>query len=371
MQHKGTVKFINKEKSVFYPTLTKRVDAYFRENNISKFANRTMVLKTIALLLVYLLPFVVLITLQPPFWVSLILWFIMAIGVGGIGMSIMHDGNHGAYSSNRHINYITGHMANLLGASAFNWKLQHNVLHHTFTNVTHMDEDIDDKLSMLRFSPHTPVYRVHRLQWLYAFVFYGIPTLYWVTVKDFVQFIKHIRSGVNTHSKAKNIGIITKISLVKVVYFFVFMVLPVFILGMSFLEVLAGFVLMHVVAGVLITLIFQLAHTVEGTDHPLPNENGVIENDWAIHQMRTTANFAPHNKWLSWYIGGLNYQIEHHLFPGISHVHYPKIAPIVKETAEEFNIPYVVNPTFWDAVRSHIATLKRFGQMPHLDEAIG
>ncbi len=371
MHRKNAVKFINKEKSVFYPTLTKRVDAYFRENNISKHANSAMVLKTIVLLLVYLLPFVLLLSLQPPLWISLFLWFIMALGVGGIGMSIMHDGNHGAYSSNRSVNFIMGHMANLLGASAFNWKLQHNVLHHTFTNVVHMDEDIDDKLSLLRFSPHTTVKRVHRLQWLYAFLFYGIPTLYWVTFKDFIQFVKHIRSGVNNNTKAKNIEIITRISLVKIGYFFTMIVLPVFILGIPFYEVLIGFVLMHFVAGVLITVIFQLAHTVEGTDHPLPNESGIIENDWAIHQMRTTANFSPDNKWLSWYIGGLNYQVEHHLFPGISHVHYPKIASIVRKTAEEYGIPYMVKDTFWQALRSHVATLKRFGRMPSLDEAIG
>lgn len=371
MQRKGAVKFINKEKSLFYPTLTKRVDAYFRENNISKHANRTMVIKTVVLLLVYLLPFVLLLSLQPPLWLSLILWFIMAIGVGGIGMSVMHDGNHGAYSSNRRVNFIMGHMANLLGASAFNWKLQHNVLHHTFTNVTHMDEDIDDKLSLLRFSPHTPVKRAHRLQWLYAFFFYGIPTLYWVTVKDFVQFAKHIRSGVNTNTRSENISMLFRISAIKVVYFFVLMIVPVVFLGIPFYEVLIGFLLMHFVAGVVITVIFQLAHTVEGTDHPLPNESGVIENDWAIHQVRTTANFAPDNKWLSWYIGGLNYQIEHHLFPGISHVHYPKIAAIVRQTTEEFGIPYLENSTFWQAIRSHIITLKRFGQMPHLDEAIG
>jgi linoleoyl-CoA desaturase len=143
------------------------------------------------------------------------------------------------------------------------------------------------------------------------------------------------------------------------------------VLGFSWSEVLAGFLLMHFVAGLVLTVIFQLAHSVEGTDHPLANEKGIIENDWAIHQLQTTVNFARHNKWLSWYIGGLNYQVEHHLFPKICHVHYPAIAPIVKQTAEEYGLVYMENDTFWSALQSHIATLQRFGRLPDLNDAIG
>lgn len=128
---------------------------------------------------------------------------------------------------------------------------------------------------------------------------------------------------------------------------------------------------MHFVAGIVLTVTFQLAHTVEGTSHPLPNEEGVIENNWAIHQMNTTVNFARHNKFISWYVGGLNFQVEHHLFPKISHMHYSEISEIVKSTAEEFGVPYLENKTLWQAIRSHIETLKRFGKLPDLNEAIG
>jgi linoleoyl-CoA desaturase len=128
--------------------------------------------------------------------------------------------------------------------------------------------------------------------------------------------------------------------------------------------------MMHFVAGVVLTVIFQLAHTVEDTTHPLPNESGTVENAWAIHQMNTTVNFAHHNKFLTWYIGGLNYQVEHHLFPSICHIHYPEIAPIVKATAEQYGIPYLENRTFWDALSSHVNTLIRFGRTTSLNEAI-
>jgi linoleoyl-CoA desaturase len=367
---KGQVKFVNKDKNLFFATLKKRVDQYFTENNISKYANGSMITKTIVLLLSYIGPFVLLLVLQPPFWVALLLWTVMGFAVAGVGMSVMHDANHGAYSSDKKINYLIGNgVLNLLGASAFNWKLQHNILHHTYTNITHMDEDIDDKL-VLRFSPHTKVKPVHQFQWLYSFLFYGLTTLYWVTAKDFIQFARFTKNGVNNGSKKENVSIVLQIIGIKLVYLFVFLVVPTLFFGLPFGQIVIGFLLMHFIAGVVLTVTFQLAHSVEGTAHPMPNEAGIIENDWAIHQLNTTVNFARKNKILSWYMGGLNFQVEHHLFPRISHIHYPQIAPIVKQTAEEFGIPYLDNPTFGIAFKSHIHFLQRLGRLPDINEAI-
>ena len=369
MNYKGKIKFVNKDKSLFFVTLRKRVDGYFKENQISKNADHSMVIKTITLILAYTVPFILLLTFQPPFWLSMLLWFIMGLGIAGIGMSVMHDAIHGAYSSKKSINAMMGYTLNLLGGSVFNWRLQHNVLHHTYTNVVEMDEDIQDKL-VLRFNPHGKVKRFHQLQWVYAFFFYGILTLYWVLLKDFIQFFKFTKDGVNTNTPAENVVTLTKIVLLKVIYFLFMLVVPTVFLNIPFSEVLAGFVLMHFTAGIVLTVVFQLAHTVEGTTHPRPNESGNIENDWAIHQLNTTVNFSRKSKWISWYVGGLNFQVEHHLFPNICHVHYPNIAPIVKQTAEEFGIPYMENETFMQALHSHIATLQRFGKLPDLNEAI-
>ena len=148
------------------------------------------------------------------------------------------------------------------------------------------------------------------------------------------------------------------------------LVVPVMVFGIPFAVVISGFLLMHFAAGLILTTVFQLAHTVEGTSHPLPDQFGNIENSWAIHQVNTTVNFSRHNKWISWYVGGLNFQIEHHLFPRVCHVHYPAIAPIVKQTAEEFGLTYMENETFGAALRSHISTLQRFGRLPSMNEAI-
>ncbi len=370
MRLKQKVKFVNKDKSLFFPTLKKRVDEYFETNSLSKTANSRMVLKTAALLGMYIIPFVLLLVFRPTFGTSMFLWFVMGLGVAGIGMSIMHDANHGAYSNDERVNKLLGYSLNLVGGTVENWKYQHNILHHTYTNVVPMDEDIKDRL-VVRLSPHTKVRTLHRFQWIYAFFFYSILTLYWVLLKDFVQYFSFVQSGVNTKTKADNRVWFVKMLAMKAVYLFVILAVPIKFFHIPPGQVVSGFLLMHFTAGLILTVIFQLAHTVEGTTHPLADENGVIENDWAIHQLQTTVNFSRKNKWLSWYIGGLNYQVEHHLFPRICHVHYPNIAPIVKNTAEEFGLVYMENPSFQEALQSHINTLQRFGRLPDINEAIG
>jgi len=366
------VRFVDKDKSraLFFSTLRKRVDSYFKENNLSKHHNSQMLIKTIVLISGYALPFIAILVFQPSFGISLVLWSIMGFSLSGVGMSVMHDANHGAYSANEKTNYWVGHSLNLLGGSVFNWKLQHNVMHHTYTNIVNMDDDIDDKL-ILRFSPHTEVKWYQKFQVVYAFLLYGILTLYWALAKDFVQFNKYTKTGVNKETKQQNRITLLRIIADKIVYFFVFMALPIFILKMPVLQIISGYLLMQFISGVVLTVIFQLAHTVEQTSHPLPNENLTIENDWAIHQLNTTVNFARDNKFISWYVGGLNFQVEHHLFPTICHVHYPEIAHIVKATAEEFNVPYLENKTFGAALKSHMKTLQRFGKLPDINEAIG
>jgi len=367
---KGSVKFINKEKNLFYPTLKKRVDKFFAVQERSRFGNTQLFLKTLALLLLYIFPFIILLAWTLGWIVSMILWGLMGMGLAGLGMSVMHDANHGAYSSSPVINWCMSHVLNLLGGSTINWKLQHNILHHTYTNITHMDDDISAKPG-LRLSPHTPYHYTQRYQWWHAFILYGLTTLYWVTAKDFIQWMKYRRDKVNTSSLIQYRWMLVQLIVGKLLYFTIFMVVPTVIFSIPFIKVVSGFVLMHFLGGLIMTVIFQLAHSLEGTTHPLPDTAGIIENDWAIHQMNTTMNFSPDNTFLSWYVGGLNFQVEHHLFPKISHVHYPSIAPIVEATAAEFNIPYLQHKSFLSALRAHITFLKKLGRLPNIDEAIG
>jgi linoleoyl-CoA desaturase len=369
MRQQDKVRFCPETKSLFYPTLKKRVDAHFRERGISRHGDGRMIVKTIIFLSAYIIPFILLLIFTPALIYALPLWVVMGLAVSGIGMNIMHDANHGAYSNNPTVNNWLGYTLYLVGVGVKNWKFQHNVLHHTYTNVTGLDEDIRDR-GVVKLSPHLTPGFPHRLQWVYAFFFYSILTLYWVTLKDFFQYFGFIKTGINRQSKSENRKMLAGLLLVKVLYFGTFLVLPVLVFGIPFGEVLLGFLAMHFTSGLILTVVFQLAHSVEGTAYPLPDSDGKLKNDWAVHQLETTVNFSPGNTILSWCLGGLNFQIEHHLFPKICHVHYPELSAIVRQTAEDFGLIYLENKTFKDAFVSHIKSLKTFG-LPSLNEAIG
>ncbi|MFB6258101.1 MAG: fatty acid desaturase [Flavobacteriales bacterium] len=368
---KEHIRFIShdKEKKTFFRTVRKRVNAYFRENGLSPHANGEMIAKTVIMLSIYILPFLSILFLQPPFWASLFLWSLMGIGVAGIGMCIMHDACHGAYSNKNWVNEVMGRSLNLAGGSTFNWKIQHNKLHHVYTNIIDLDEDVEDK-GVVRLSPHTEVKSYHRTQWFHAFFFYGLLTLYWTLGKDFVQWIKYTRNGHNPYKGMRNVRTFLLILLDKALYFTAIFFVPVYFFAIPFYQIVLGFLLMHSIAGLILGVVFQLAHAVEGTEHPRPDDDGRIREAWAVHEMKTTANFCRNNRFINWFVGGLNFQVEHHLFPTVCHVHYPQIAPIVKETAEEYGIPYMEHLTLSAAIRSHMVTLKRFG-LPDMEEAIG
>jgi linoleoyl-CoA desaturase len=241
-----------------------------------------------------------------------------------------------------------------------NWKIQHNFLHHTYTNIEGMDEDITGK-GVLRFSPHSPQAWYHKYQHFYAWFLYGFMTMLWVTTKDFRQMKRYSDQDFlvkfnTTKRKEFTIMIISKIF-----YYFYMVFLPLYILDIAWWQVAIGFCTVQFVAGWILAFIFQLAHVVEHAEFPLPNDAGNIENEWAIHQVETTANFATKNKLISWLVGGLNFQIEHHLFPKISHVHYPAISKIIKKTCDEFDVKYIEYKRMRDAVISHTLHLKRMG----------
>jgi linoleoyl-CoA desaturase len=355
------IKFTNTDKTEFFNILRKRVDNYFSANKISPQANSSMVVKTITIVSLYFLPYFLILTFPVTLLQMFLLALIMGIGIAGIGLSVMHDANHGSYSKNGKTNKFIGNILNLIGGNSFNWKLQHNINHHTYTNIHEADEDIEGT-AFLRFGPHAKLKKIHRYQYIYTFFFYGLLTFAWVFWKDYVKFNRHIKDGTNTNKRSQNIKVLTNMLAYKAFYFFYIMVIPLYFLEITFGQWFLGFFCMHFLAGLILSVIFQLAHVVEGVTYPEPDEKGNIENEWAIHQLHNTANFAVNNKLLNWYAGGLNFQIEHHLFPRICHVHYKPISYIVKETAEEFNIPYIENPTFTSALMSHIRFMKRLGR---------
>jgi linoleoyl-CoA desaturase len=368
MEQKKRVKFVNKEKTQFLKTLKQRVDQYFTENNIEKHGNSVMYIKSFVLLSMYSVPFIILYMFQLPWWGVVTCFVVSGFGIAGVGMGVMHDANHGAYSTNKFINKIMGGTLNLLGGFDVNWRLQHNILHHTYTNITHVDEDIEPRVKM-RWSPHFKYHPVQRFQFIYAFLAYCLATWSWTFIKDYKQFYNYSFNGVNKTNTKQKLWDLGKLIFFKLFYYFYMLVIPIAVLGYSAGLIIGSFMLMHAIGGFVLSTVFQLAHVVEGAEFPMPNEKGEIENEWAIHQMLTTADFGHGSKLLTWYAGGLTHQIEHHLFPDICHVHYPAIAPIVQQTAKEFGIPYNYSPTYFTALASHIRTLKKFGLPSDFDLA--
>jgi linoleoyl-CoA desaturase len=148
------------------------------------------------------------------------------------------------------------------------------------------------------------------------------------------------------------------------IYFTYIFALPMQVLQLSFWQVFVGFLIMHYIAGFILAVIFQPAHVIEGSEYPMPDSEGNLENSWAIHQLHTTTDFGKKQKLFSWYVGGLNYQVEHHLFPNICHVHYREIAKIVEQTAIEFDLPYKSKETFLEALVAHARQLKTLSRKP-------
>jgi len=346
----------------FTTELRNSVNEYFIKNNIQKFGNQEVYSKTIIMALLYFTPFVLMISgLVSSGILVLVCWFIMGLGMSGLGMVTMHDANHGSFSKHRWVNRFFGNSLYLLGGFPPNWRYQHNTLHHGFTNIEGHDEDIAPP-GILRFSPHRPLKKIHRYQYIYAWFFYSLMTISWIIAKDFKGLKRYTKMGAKLSRKRKFNSLLVEIIISKVAYYSLFLVVPLLTIPVAWYWILAGFLIMHFTSGLVLSSIFQSAHVVQSSEYPVPNKNGELNNNWAVHQLYTTCDYAPKSTIFSWLVGGLNYQIEHHLFPNISHVHYRQISKIVQSKAQKYGLPYHVNKSFVQAVWQHIRMLKLLGE---------
>jgi linoleoyl-CoA desaturase len=358
----NNIRFSPQTRADFSKELRQKVKEYFETNDISEYGNFSIIAKSILMISIYFAPYILMLTgVFESLLMVFISWAIMGVGMAGIGMVMMHDANHGTFSKNSKVNKWLGASLYLLGGYPPNWRHQHNTLHHRYTNIEGMDEDITT-INMLRFSPHKPLKKIHRFQHLYAWFFYSLMTFSWATNKDFVQFFRYKKDNVKLDRKKNYNELLRDIIISKMVYYALFMALPLIFMSTAWYWIILGFLVMHFVSGFLLGIIFQTAHVMPDMEYPLPDEKGQIENNWLIHQLQTTSNYSPKSKWFSWLIGGLNYQVEHHLFPTISHVHYHKLAAVVQTTAQKYQIPYHVQPTFARAVKYHFLMLRSLGR---------
>jgi linoleoyl-CoA desaturase len=358
-----TISFSRIDKAKFFRILNKRVNTYFKERKIKRTGNWKLYTKAIIMFSLFLIPLVLILTISMPQWLLFLLTILIGIGMAGVGMNVMHDSNHESFSSRKWVNKLMGSSMYILAGNVYNWKVQHNVLHHTFTNVKGHDEDIDAG-RIIRFTKHAKWMPIHRFQKYYSFFLYGLLTINWAITTDFKQMRSYLKRKLSygefpNPAKEWTILIITKI-----LYYSIWLALPLLLVDLAWWKILIGYFAMHYTCGIILSMVFQLAHIVPNTEMPEPDMNGNLKHTWAVHQLYTTSNFAPKNKFVSWFTGGLNHQVEHHIFPHISHIHYGKIAKIVKATVLEFNLPYNEYKSTRRAILEHFNQLKTLGIKP-------
>jgi linoleoyl-CoA desaturase len=342
----------------FHTELKRRVSAYFEETGKKTTGNIKLYLKAILLGIAFLALYVHLVFFTPGILLGIFESILMGGVISAIGFNIMHDGAHGSFSKYKGVNVLASFSLNILGGNSFMWNVKHNIIHHAYTNIDGVDDDIDIQ-PWLRMSSTQKKYMMHKYQHRYFWILYAMLYIFWIFILDYTKYFRQKIGGM----KLKKMTVSDHILFwaFKAAHLSLFVILPIWFAG--FIPWLVGFLVMALFAGLVLSIVFQLAHTVEHTHFPMPAEaDGRMEDEWAVHQLKTTANFATRNKIISTLVGGLNFQIEHHLFPKISHVHYPAISRIIKQTCAEFNIPYIEYPRMRMALASHVAYLKEMGR---------
>lgn len=354
----ATPKFIN-SNNTFQQELKKRVNQYFEENNKSSTGNFSLFFKAIFFFASYLALYVHLVYFTPTAWLAVLECILMGGFTAAIGFNVMHDGGHGSFSKNKLVNKLAAFSVNFLGASHIMWKMKHNIIHHTYTNVDGIDDDIA-KSPIIRQCETQKWVPAHKIQHLYLVPVYALSSIFWLFFMDFAKYFSrkiYTTEAWKLTTKNHIIFWATKAS-----YLTFYIIIPIMVWGFG--PWLLGFFVLHASMGLTLSLVFQLAHVVENTEFESValDETKHVETAWAEHQLKTSSNFAMNNAVISWFVGGLNFQIEHHLFPRISHVHYPAISKILMQKCKEFNLPYNKYDTMTAALFSHFRVMKMLGQ---------
>jgi linoleoyl-CoA desaturase len=346
------------EAGPFHQDLKARVDRYLATSGRSPRDLPGMYAKTATILGWFVASYLWLVFGATGLWGAVAGCVSLGLAMAGIGFSIMHDANHGSYSEKRLINRLMGWTLDIVGGSSYVWSWKHNIFHHTHPNVAGLDEDIDIQ-PLCRIAPGQRSYAAHRFQHLYIWVLYGLLPLKWHFIDDF----RNMASGHIGQQKMprptgwKLFGVL----LGKLLFYSWVIVLPA--LFHPLWKVALGYGLTSLVLGVTLSTVFQLAHCVEEAEFTVvPKDGHTFTREWAVHQVETTVDFARGNPLVSWYLGGLNFQVEHHLFPRVSHLHYPALSRIVEETCQEYGVRYRSQQSVGAALRSHVRWLKRMGR---------
>lgn len=351
------IKFEPEPSSGFYNTLRQRVHAYFKENKISRYANTKAVIKASVFFGLYISLYITILTAAIPYWLFLLCWFFMGVFILFTAMSMVHDAAHNCFSRKKWINQFLLHFANLVGGDGYMYKYKHTVSHHPYTNIHGMDIDLEQS-SMVRVTPYTKSRIKHKYQYWYMKILYPFYILFWVLLRDFKYYrMKKIGVAEAHHDRIHWILLFAS----KSFYIFYMLFLPYIFLSFPFWQILLGFFLMHLGSGLVAMFALLSNHVVEDSLFIVPNPDGLINCSWGEHQLRTTDDYSPDSKFVSFMFSGLNHHVAHHLFPNYCHVHYPAITKFVRSTATEFGLRYRYN-SITGGLSSHFRLLKKLSK---------
>src|SRR5438876_2172563 len=352
--------------NAFQRELRRRVEEHFRTTGQRQRDCWQMYVKTAVLLAGFAGSYALLVFGAHTCWQGLLLAVLLGLSAAGIGFNIQHDGGHQAYSDHPWVNKLMAMTLELIGGSSYLWRWKHVVLHHTYVNITGHDTDIDLGL-LARLTPHQRRLAYHRWQHLYLWLLYGLLAIKWQLLADFRKLISgRISNQPVPGPKGRELVIFIA---GKATFFTMAFGIP--LLFHSIGVVLLYYGVAGLVAGMALSVVFQVARCVGEAEFPLPREEtGRVEHAWAIHQAETTVDFARRSRVVAWLVGGLNFQIEHHLFPRLCHVNYPAISKLVEETCREFGIKYTEHRSFRAGLASHFRWLRRMG-MPTTKRVTG
>lgn len=345
-----SVKFSN-VNTLFSKSLKQKISDYFKTTAQKKTGNKRLFLKAAILLSTFVLLYVLLVFVPMHWSIAVLLCMLLGANLAAIGFNIMHDAGHNSFSDNKRVNTLLSYTLNLLGGNIYFWKIKHNIAHHTYTNIDGEDHDIEIKF--MRIHHDQALKKHHRYQRFYFPVLYGVSYLAWIFFQDYEKYFRG-RMGVTSdrfHFPVKE-KVVFWVS--KFLHFCLFIVIPIWSVGL--VPTLVGLLIAGAVCGMSLATVFQLAHVVGGTEFKTI-EGSRVEEEWMVHQIQSTSNFATASKTWTWLLGGLNFQVEHHLFPKISHVHYPALNRLVRETCREHGIQYNEFKSFGGAFRSHVQVI--------------
>jgi linoleoyl-CoA desaturase len=341
----------------FQLELRRRVDEYFRTTGRRQRDCWQMYLKTAIIMGSLAISYLLLVFAAHAWWQSVPLAVLIGFAAAGIGFNIQHDGGHHAYSDRRWINKLMAMTLDFIGGSSYLWHWKHGVIHHTYVNVTGHDSDLN--LGIFgRVTPHQRRLAFHRWQHLYLWPLYGFLAIRWQLIDDFRRLIA---GRIGSHRiRRPTGGDLIVLAAGKAIFFTWAFGIP--LLFHSVNAVLVHYGIAALVLGTTLAVVFQVAHCVEEAAFPAASAGTRrIERAWAIHQVETAVDFARPSRIAAWLLGGLNFQIEHHLFPRLSHVNYPAISKLVEQTCRDFGVAYTEHRSFRDGVTAHFRWLRRMG----------